>query len=911
MRNEEIRMKYTIVFVLLLFGVSFHLVASAPNAPFHLRCDDKVEPVGVSDTPYFAWFMSDPDNNEIQSAYQIIVSSSVAKLDSGLGDIWDSGKTMSRMQNYVCYKGITLNPASQYFWKVRIWDKEGNAGPYSEPASFSTGLFTNKDWAGAQWIKRDTQVDEDYTYYRKNITLPAKKIKRAVVYMSASHSYEFYINGHFAGKGSMHHYPRYSYYHAWDVTHFLSAGSGNLFACLTHWYGGGQGRAAGERGFLMKAIIEYTDSTSTILGTDNTWKQTQATQWVTGQPQRNGEGIGYIEKIDSRKMIKNWNMNVFDDSKWEFAAETGPQPTPPWTGILRSDLARVVEKEIKPVSVKQIEPSKYVIDLGKIYPGSFKINFEGGAPGDTVTMLGGFVLNSDGSVSEEINQKTNLDFYFILNGEKAQFNPAVYLGLQYLQVENSPNVLTRDNVSFLTRHYELTPDPPSFESSDAMLNNVWNLMVHSLYAGAQEGFLDTPTREKGTFLGDSWAQAVPCLSVLYDRTLNLRSLNEFLDSQNQYWPDGRLNAVYPNCDGARDIPDYTQQYLIWVWDYYMQTGNTAFLEKHYNQFKKVAEYVYAYRNDATGLIHNLKGGSGPYEFGIIDWPMGMRYGYDMDVESRTVIDAYAYEDFKIISEIAGVVGNSSDQDHYWAKADSIKAAMNSHLLNEEGVYIDGLYSDKSQSKHVSQHANILPYALDIAPKECRDKIVEAIKNRKMSVGMICLRWLPEALGKAGEGEHLIDLYTHTEWDGWAKNITQGATVTWECWNAIELNQSMSHPWGAAGLLGIQNYILGIQSLSPQNNEIQIKPLDFGKKLSYARGSYKTDKGEIFVDWKNENNHYRLSVTIPDNIAAKVYIPKGDADSAKITLDQKEIEGISEGDYVCFDHIGSGEHIFQR
>ena len=903
--------KDKIVFILLLSGISFHLNASEPNAPFHLRCDDKVDPVGVSETPYFAWFTSDPDNNEIQTAYQIIISSSEAKLDSGLGDIWDSEKIESRLQNYVSYKGDKLNPASQYFWKVRIWDKDGNVGPYSEIASFSTGLFTNSDWSGAKWIKRDTDVEDDYTYYRKTVALPGKEIKRAIVYISVCQSYELYINGQFVGKGFMHHYPQYSYYHAWDVTPFLSTTHENLFACLTHWYGPGQGRAKGARGLLVKTIIEYTDSTTTIFATDDTWKQTQATQWVTGQPQRNGEGIGRVEKIDSRRTIKNWNTQDLDDSGWDFATEIGPQPTQPWTGVLRSDLARVIEKEIKPVAVTRIEPSKTVIDLGKIYPGSFKINFEGGAPGDTVKMLGGFVLNEDGTVSKEINQKTNLEFYFILNGEKAQFNPAVYLGLQYLQVENSPNVLTRDNVSFITRHYELTPDYAQFESSDTMLNSVWNLMVHSLFAGTQEGFLDTPTREKGPFLGDGWDQAVPCLSVMYDRTMNMRSLNEFMDSQDQYWPDGRLNAVYPNGDGARDIPDYTQEYLVWIWDYYMQTGNTTFLKNHYDQLKKIADYVDAYKNSNTGLIHNLKGGSGPYEFGIIDWPRDMRYGYDMETESRTVIDAYAYADFKVMADIAGVLNNLADRRIYMAKADSMKEAMNLHLLNEEGVYIDGIYSNESQSKHVSQHANILPYALDIAPTESQDKIVEEIKNRKMSVGMLCLRWLPEALGKADEGEHLINLYTNTHWDGWAKNITQGATVTWECWNAIELNQSLSHPWGAVGLLAIQNYILGVTSLSPQNDKVQIKPLDFGDKLSYARGSYKTDKGDIFVDWKRENNRYRLSVKIPDNIVAKVYIPKGGADSAKITLDQKEIEGKIEGDYITIDHIGSGEHIFER
>ena len=44
-----------------------------------------------------------------------------------------------------------------------------------------------------------------------------------------------------------------------------------------------------------------------------------------------------------------------------------------------------------------------------------------------------------------------------------------------------------------------------------------------------------------------------------------RALLEFAQSQARYWPDGRLNAIYPSGDGARDIPDFTEIYPEWVW----------------------------------------------------------------------------------------------------------------------------------------------------------------------------------------------------------------------------------------------------------------------------------------------------------------------------------------------------------
>jgi alpha-L-rhamnosidase len=889
----------------------FQAKAASPNPPDHLRCCDKYDPVGTNHKPYFGWYVNDPDDHEIQSAYQIIVASSPSNLTSDKGDIWNSEKVVSRKQNYVFANGKEFSPATRYFWKVRTWDKDGNVSPYSSMETFETGLLANSDWEGAKWIKRNSNAPDDYTYFRKKTALPEKKIERATVYVAACHSYELYVNDKFIGKGFDHHYPSYSYYNAWDVSAAFISGSENIIACLTHWYGGGQGRATGARGLLMKIIIEYADSTKTIIGTDSTWKQTQAEQWVAGQPQRNSEGVGRVEKYDSRKVIDHWNALNLDDSSWQFATEIGTHPVEPWTGTLRADLTRVIEEEIKPVSISNLGNGKQVIDLGKIYPGSFKITFSGGNAGDTIQMLGGFVLNNDGTVSSKFNQQTNLNFYFIHNGNTAVFNPSVYLGLRYLQVNNAPNVLDINNVRFVCRHFELDPSRSEFNSSNRMLNSVWDLMCHSLMNGSQEDFVDTPTREKGSFLGDGWSQSVPAMSTMGDRTMSLRALQEFLDSQDQYWPDGRLNAVYPNADGGRDIPDYTQSYLVWVWDYYMQTGNIDFIKAHYLKLKKIADYVYTYRNDTTGLIHHLEGGKGSYQYGIVDWPMNMRYGYDMSVESRTVIDAYAYLDFELISKMAGLVGNTADSVFYKSRSTDIKTAINSKLINKDGVYIDGLNQDKTQSLHVSQHANAFPLAMGMVPRRNIKKVIAEVKKRKMNVGMVCLRWLPEALGKADQGAHLIDLYTNTEWDGWAKIITLGGSVTWESWDANVTNESMSHPWGAVGLLAMQQYILGITPLKPQHEFIQIKPLDFENKLSYAKGVYPTDKGDILVNWSKSNRCFLMTVTIPDNVTAKVYVPKGRIKGASIIMDGLEAKGVEEGDYVLIGEVGSGVHTFKR
>jgi len=884
---------------------------NAQNITENLRCFDKSNPVGTEELPYFGWYMNHSEDNQFQTAYQVLVASDLTLLNESDADMWNSGKVSSGKQNFIYYEGDPLSSGSLYYWKVKTWDKDDAAGDYSVPASFATGLFANEDWAGAKWIKRVNTTSEDYTLYRKTISIEDKTVERATVYVTAVHDFDLYLNENLVGKGPGYHYPQYQYYNAYDITAMIIAGSENLFASLTHWYGGGQGRPPSERGFLLKAVIEFSDGTEQIIGTDESWKQIQAAEWATGQPRRNGEGIGFIDKIYSSKQISDWNKIEYSDTAWSNSTEIGPHPVAPWTGKLQANLNRLIEEEITPVSVSRIGENNYVIDLGKVYAGVPKITFANGVNGTSTKILGGYTLKPDGSVSTTTTQSTDMSYTFVFKGGNETFQPYVYLGMRYIQVLNSPDVLTPDNCKFITRHYELDPGRSEFHTSDQMLQNVWNLMKHSLILGSQESFVDTPTREKGGFLGDSWSIGVPSMTTMGDRNMNRRILLEFLDSQEQYWPDGRLNAVYPNTDGARDIPDYTQMYLVWVWDYYMQTGDVAFLRENYSRIRKVAEYVDAYKNSTTGLIHNLDGGGGSYLYGIVDWPDQMRYGYDMTVESRTVQDVYAYLGFKVISDIAELLDSVGDQDQYRQKADAMKAAINDLLLNADGMYVDGLNSDLTQSNHISQQANMFPMAAGIVPVENQDSVAARIKELAMSSGMVTLRMLPEAIGHAEDGVHLLHLYTKTEWDGWAKTIDLGGTATWESWDANTNDQSMSHPWGAVGLLGIQEFFLGVKALKPQHELVQIKPLDFKYRLKDVSGTLPTDRGNIEIGWIRDENSFSMDLTLPDNMTALVYVPMCGITGTTVVVDGVETNGLQEGDFINLGEFGSGSHTFER
>ena len=96
----------------------------------------------------------------MQSAYQVLVASSPELLAQNKGDQWDSGKTASDDSTQVVYNGKPLESDHSYWWKVRYWDKDGNASDYSHPASFDVALLSADDWKG-QWIGGANQLRKE------------------------------------------------------------------------------------------------------------------------------------------------------------------------------------------------------------------------------------------------------------------------------------------------------------------------------------------------------------------------------------------------------------------------------------------------------------------------------------------------------------------------------------------------------------------------------------------------------------------------------------------------------------------------------------------------------------------------------------------------------------------------------
>ena len=311
---------------ILLFVFSFlttTLFASGVSIQ-NLRCEYLTNPAGIDImNPRLSWIIESTRRGERQTAFEVLVASSVEKLAKNQGDLWSTGKVSSNQTTQLEYSGKPLLSGSQCNWKVRIWDRNGKVSDWSKPANWTMGFLDSADWK-AKWIGVNDPAPTEWArprYLRKSFTLD-RMIRRATVYTTALGLYELHLNGKRVGDHLLApewtNYNKRVQYQTYDITKMVHTGSNTVGAILGNgWYSGGWQKwkekltaiYGSEPLFLAQLEIEFTDGSRQIIVTDRSWRGT-----VNGPLQFAGiyEGVTY----DARKEFPRWDTPIFNDSKW-------------------------------------------------------------------------------------------------------------------------------------------------------------------------------------------------------------------------------------------------------------------------------------------------------------------------------------------------------------------------------------------------------------------------------------------------------------------------------------------------------------------------------------------------------------------------------------------------------------------
>jgi alpha-L-rhamnosidase len=833
-----------------------------PGVPTSLATTGVAGPVGVDpDDVLFAWHVNDSRRGARQGGYRIVVTNGAGTHER----VWDSGEVSSGRQAFVAYTGPALAADTAYHWTVQTADAAGRWSEPSQPSAFTTGL-RDPDWR-AQWLRpgpADPGV-ESYAYLRTERSLPSGTIERATAYVAAAHRYQLWVNGEARDAGPSFCFPDEQYYQATDLTGSVHAGRRNAFGVLHHWYGPGRGRPTSAPGLLVEVAVHYRGGRVVIVSSDGSWR-TRKAEWLAA-PQRNSDSGDFVEWIDARLHPTGWSSAGFDDSAWSPAAVRGPVGTAPFTGLY-AQRTRIAEHTVAPSSVHTLANGSVVVDFGKVYAGRPQVSFAHGRNGHTVPLHVGYTLDPDRSVSTIHNtQGTDLSFSYIQRSGAQTFLPYWYLGFRYLQIDQPGEPIGHGQVALLARHATM-PDttPATFSSSNPKLEPVWALCARSALYTSQEQFIDTPTREKGQFLWDAANESETLMRTYAEQNLSWQGLRDQARAQARYWATtGQVNEVYPNDDGPQNYPTFTARYPDWVWRYYLSTGDQATLAALFPTLQGVSDFLAGTVDASTGLVSGQ--------------PMStngdQQYGYDYDTNADTTLNVLTVNAFDRIGAIAGLLGETAVAAASAGRAAALAGAVNALLVRADGLYVDGLTTAGTQSPHASQLANAAALAYGIVPAARTVAVARYVASLDISVepdhGMELLR----ALHAGGLDSEVVRLLTDASFPGWAAILRQGGTFTWETWTPSDLiGDSMSHGWGSAALVAMQEALVGAIPTAPDpsgpSTVVTVTPPSGG--LSHASGTFPTPSGPYSIAWQRTGSTTTVALGVPPNAGAHLRLP---------------------------------------
>ena len=165
-------MKQTILFALLCTFLAFPAAVTFASdeaargaargaiVPGALTVERLSAPEGIaSSAPRLGWVNTAVDpaaKNLEQSAYRILVASSIEKLQQDNGDMWDSGWVESSENIDIPYAGAPLTTSRILWWKVATRDGAGQESEWSEPSNWVCALV-NEKW-DAPWIAQPEEM---------------------------------------------------------------------------------------------------------------------------------------------------------------------------------------------------------------------------------------------------------------------------------------------------------------------------------------------------------------------------------------------------------------------------------------------------------------------------------------------------------------------------------------------------------------------------------------------------------------------------------------------------------------------------------------------------------------------------------------------------------------------------------
>ena len=337
-----------------------------------------------------------------------------------------------------------------------------------------------------------------------------------------------------------------------------------------------------------------------------------------------------------------------------------------------------------------------------------------------------------------------------------------------------------------------------------------------------------------------------------------------------------------------------------LWQQYLFSGDKTLLREIAPRLTHFMEWIKPSQDPATKLLNP-----------VTKWRISDYVGGNMPNGGyNAATTCQYYENLRIASCIFLVLGKTNESNDYSQQAQEVKAGINAHLFNGE------YYLARSDRKEMFPLDSAWALRFDIESPSAKSSILAIIeKAGKPDIGGYGGDAFYSGMLNAGGGAfvvHDLDRY---------RPMLEENQANWEGFHPgrdVEVN----HAWTAYPAYLFLKYICGIQPTSGGFATFDVRPETGG--LTFAEGTVPTVKGLITTRWeKSGDGKFSLSIHVPANTRASVYIPKLSKGGFTITESGKQlwpkkasiedsgVMAVSEEDAFIKCVVDAGEYRFKE
>jgi alpha-L-rhamnosidase len=205
-------------------------------------------------------------------------------------------------------------------------------------------------------------------------------------------------------------------------------------------------------------------------------------------------------------------------------------------------------------------------------------------------------------------------------------------------------------------HYE-----GSFESSDPMLNRIWETGAYTVHLCMQDDIWDAPKRDRGRWMGDTDVSGRVSEAVLFDGFLLKDTLS-------------RLIGDAPVTQHINGIPGYSSFWFTELQDYLRHSGDRAYLEAVRPQLTQMLQFMDKEFDAQNQFVNRTKA------WLFVDWAPTLN-GDTPEARQATIIEYYRA--YLAGADLLRQLGDAPDAQHFEERAAALKKSVQATIWSPE------------------------------------------------------------------------------------------------------------------------------------------------------------------------------------------------------------------------------------